>query len=116
MSRHQQMCPHCRAKAGLDEVETPTAEPQPIELPDAPTPIRVHRPDLPPFDCTLHPDGTLTAVFGGETRRNLVTFDEMREQGWRHAHVEFNPGPLHEEPEPEPAPAVVQDAIPMAAA
>lgn len=101
MSRHEEMCPHCRAKAGLDgaavEVE-PIAMP---DLPDRPTPIRVHTADRAPFDCTLHPDGTLTAVVGGEVRRNFLSFAAMCEQNWAGAHFEVDPPPL-----PEPSPAV----------
>lgn len=115
MSRHEQMCPHCRAKAGLDEPTEAGAVAEPIQLPDIPTPIRVHQPDRPPFDCTLHPDGTLTAVLGGEVRQNFFTFDDMRETNWATAHFEFNPPPLVEEPAAEPAPVTVQDAIPLTA-
>ncbi|WP_037616364.1 hypothetical protein [Streptomyces aureus] len=109
MNRHQQMCPHCRAKAaGADTVDT--VEAQELELPAEPTPIRVHNGDMPPFDCTLHPDGTLTAVLGGEQRRNALTFAEMRERNWATAHFEIKPGPL---PELVEAAVVVQDAIPL---
>ena len=116
MSRHEEMCPHCRAKAGLDAPADAGAVAEPIELPDAPTPIRVHQPDRTPFDCILHPDGTLTAVLGGEVRRNLATFADMCETNWATAHFEFNPAPLLQDPAAELAPAVVQAAIPMAAA
>jgi hypothetical protein len=105
------MCPHCRAKAGLDTTqagETPFAVP---ELPDVPTPMRVHTPDRAPFDCTLHPDGTLTAVMGGEVRRNFFSFADMCERNWVDAHFEFNPPPLIEEPAPQPAAELVQEAL-----
>ncbi|MGW2720813.1 hypothetical protein [Streptomyces sp. NPDC001492] len=114
MSRHEEMCPHCRGKAGLDE--TPTVEAREITLPAVPTAIRVHQSDQPPFDCTLHPDGTLTAVLAGELRRNHFTLAEMCERNWAGAHIEFDPPPLIEEPEPEPAPAVVQGVIPLTVA
>lgn len=110
MSRHEEMCPHCRAKqAGPGEA--PETVEQNIVLPDVPTAIRVHQPGRPPFDCTLHPDGTLTAVLGGEVRQNFFTFDDMRETNWATAHFEFNPPPLVEEPEPEQAAPVVQEAL-----
>ena len=108
MSRHEEMCPHCRAKAGLDTTKAGTAEPFTMpELPDVPTPIRVHTADAKPFDCTLHPDGTLTAVIGGEVRRNFLSFADMCERNWAGAHFEWNPQPLPDaEPEPERAEAV----------
>jgi len=96
----------CRCCSGPAAVATP--EPEPIKLPARPTPIRVHSPGLRPVDCTLHPDGALTAVMGGEVRRNFMNFDDMRERDWKHARIEFNPAPPDEEPEPEPA---VQEAI-----
>jgi hypothetical protein len=102
-------CRHCKPPTQAVADEQDVAEL--IELPDEPTPIRVHTPGLRPFDCTLHPDGTLTAVLGGEVRRNFFTFDDMRERNWAGAHFEFNPPPLSEEPEPEPAGGVVQDAL-----
>ena len=109
--RHEEMCPHCRAKTGLD---TATKEPGAAvvpALPDMPTPLRVHTGDRAPFDCTLHPDGTLTAVVGGEVRRNFMTFADMCERNWHGAHFELNPPPLVEEPAPEPAVEAVQDAL-----
>jgi hypothetical protein len=101
-------CRHCTAPAA---VEAP-ATPEPIDLPALPTPIRVHTPGLPPFDCTLHPDGTLTAVLGGEERRNSLSFAEMRERNWATAHVEFDPAPLADEPEREPSAEAAQ--VPLA--
>jgi len=98
-------CRHCVSPAAVDV----PAEPEPITLPETPTPIRVHTADRPPFDCTLHPDGTLTAVMGGELRRNFFTFADMREANWEHAHIEFNPPPA--EPEPAPVVEAVQDAL-----
>jgi hypothetical protein len=91
----------CRYCAGSSPaaVDGPV-EPEPIELPDQPTPIRVHTAGMAPMDCTLHPDGTLTRIVRGELLRNLMSFADMRERGWRHARIEFNPPPL-----PDPAPA-----------
>ena len=100
-------CRHCKAPA----IEETPAVPEPIGLPAVPTPIRVHTADRAPFDCTLHPDGTLTAVFNGEQRRNFMTFADMRERAWAQARIEFNPPPPVEEPEPEQAPPVVQEAL-----
>lgn len=109
MSRHEEMCPHCRAQAGLD---APGVEAAPVpDLPAAPTLLRVHTVGRAPFDCTLHPDGTLTAVLGGEVRRNALTFADMCERNWAGAHFELNPPPLpDEETEAEQA-AVVQEAL-----
>jgi hypothetical protein len=103
VNRHPSDCRCCVEPAA---VETP--EPEPIALPDYPTPIRVHTPGLSPQDCTLHPDGTLTKVINGELHRNFMSFADMRERNWRHARIEFNPESLPEEPEPESA---VQEAI-----
>ena len=108
MSRHEEMCPHCRGKAGLDDA--PVVAVQQVELPTVPTPIRVHTPGAPSFDCTLHPDGTLTAVLAGEHRQNCFTLAVMLERNWAGAHIEFNP-PQLTEAEPEPAVEVVQDAL-----
>jgi hypothetical protein len=105
------MCPHCRTQAGLGQGGKPAAPPIP-GLPQLPTPLRVHTTDRPPFDCILHPDGTLTAVLDGELRRNFLTFADMCERNWAGAHFELNPAPLVD----EPAPVVVQDAIPLHAA
>ena len=110
MSRHEETCPHCRAKAGLDDTTT-EAVVQEIQLPAVPTAIRVHAPGRPPFDCTLHPNGALTAVLGGELRRNFFTLAEMLERNWAGAHIEFNPPPLEEEPMPEPVVEAVQEAL-----
>lgn len=109
MSRHEEMCPHCRTKQAGDDESVESVE-QEIALPTAPTPIRVYV-EGRPFDCTLHPDGTLTAVFNGEQRRNFMTFADMRERAWARAHIEFNPEPLPEDPEPEQAAPVVQEAL-----
>lgn len=112
MSRHEEMCPHCRAKAGLDTVQAgEVAEPLMPELPDVPTPMRVHTADRAPFDCTLHPDGTMTAVMCGELRRNALSFADMCERNWAGAHFELNPPPLMEGPVPEPVVETVQDAL-----
>ncbi|MFJ8146595.1 hypothetical protein ACIQ6R_16210 [Streptomyces sp. NPDC096048] len=106
-------CRHCTSPVATADV---LREPEPIALPTEPTPIRVHTEDRPPFDCTLHPDGTLTAVLGGDVRRNALSFDEMRERNWDGARIEFNPEPLAEEPETEPAAVAVQDVLVPASA
>lgn len=100
-------CRQCAAPAA----ETVAQEQRQIELPAEPTPIRVHTPGLRPQDCTLHPDGTLTAVRHGQLYRNLLSFDDMRERNWKHARIEFNPPPLPSAPEPEQGPEAVQDAL-----
>lgn len=106
-------CRHCAAPT---TEETPAVQ-APVELPDRPTPIRVHTADFPPMDCTLHPDGALTRTgVNGEHQRNFLTFADMRERGWAAARIEFDPPPLPEEPGPEAVPArpeAVQDAIPL---
>lgn len=107
INRHASDCRCCTTPA------QPEPEQQQIQLPDEPTPIRVHKAGLPPFDCTLHPDGTLTALLGGELRRNFMSFDDMRERNWQHARIEFNPPPLDTEPQPADEPGPVQDAIPL---
>ncbi|MBE4758355.1 hypothetical protein PV383_19865 [Streptomyces caniscabiei] len=113
MSRHEEMCPHCRAKAGLDSRQAGTAEPFTMpELPGVPTLIRVHTADGKPFDCTLHPDGTLTAVIGGEVRRNFLSFADMCERNWAAAHFEWDPQPLPAAgPEPEKTSAVQESFL-----
>jgi hypothetical protein len=72
----------------------------------------VHTEGLPPFDCTLHPDGTLTTVVGREVRRNWLSFTDMCERNWAGAHFEVNPPPLpDEESESVPVVEAVQDAL-----
>lgn len=107
MSRHEEMCPHCRTQAVTGQAGEAAAPPVP-GLPELPTPIRVHVEDRLPFDCTLHPDGTLTALIGGELRRNFLSFADMCERNWAGAHFEVDPPPL-EELAPEAPP--VQDAL-----
>jgi hypothetical protein len=105
------MCPHCRAKDGLNTAAGKAGPAVPPELPAVPTLLRVHTADRAPFDCTLHPDGTLTAVLGGEVRRNTLSFADMLERNWAGAHFELDPPPLLGEPEPEPAAEAVQDVL-----
>lgn len=105
INRHPSDCRCCTGRAA-----EPEPAQAPIVLPDVPTPIRVHKEGMHPQDCILHPDGTLTAVFNGQVHRNLMSLADMFERNWRHARIEFNPGPM---PEPEPEP--VQDAIPLEA-
>ncbi|MEW1867013.1 hypothetical protein AB0420_02245 [Streptomyces caelestis] len=108
MRTRQCTCRHCTTPAA--EVTAPR-RPEPIELPMEPRPIRVHSAGRPPMDCTLHPDGTLTAVIGGELLRNRLTLAEMRERNWAGAHIEFDPEPLNEEPETETAAEAVQEVL-----
>lgn len=105
-------CRYCSSPAAVEEAP----ERQEIALPQQPTPIRVHKEGLPPFDCTLHPDGTLTAVIGGEVRRNWLSFIDMCERNWAGAHIEVDPPPLVEGPAAGPVVEAVQDAIPLTAA
>lgn len=107
MTRRPCTCRYCATPAVVED----RTEREPIQLPAVPTPIRVHQPGRPPFDCTLHPDGTLTAVLGGEHRQNCFTFAEMRERNWAGAHIELDPPPLPETTGPEPAGGVVQEAL-----
>lgn len=98
----------CRCCSGPPVEAEPV--PEPIELPAVPTPIRVHTPGRAPFDCTLHPDGMLTAVINGQRLRNMLTLADMLDMNWAGARIEFNPGPM-----PETKPEPVQDAIPLEA-
>lgn len=108
MNRRPCTCRYCAAPDAVEEQPAP----EPIRLPDKPTLIRVHH-DGRTLDCTLHPDGTLTAVLGGELCRNFFTLAEMQERNWEHAFIEFDPQPLEAEPEPEAVP--VAEQIPFAA-
>lgn len=107
---HEDTCPHCRAKRDpgtVAEVEAPVVP----DLPAVPTPIRVHTANRSPFDCTLHPDGMLTAVIGGEVCRNFMSFADMCERSWTGAHFEMNPEPM-QEPSPAAKPIeVVQESL-----
>lgn len=116
MSRHEEMCPHCRAKAGL---ETPAVEVGPIpvpELPEQPRLFRIHYPDGHARDYTLHPDGRLTMQIGAELYVTTLTFAFMTETSWAAAHIEWDPQPLPEPVPVEAEPEPVQDAIPLPAA
>lgn len=104
MNRHPSDCRCCSGPAA--EVEQ---QAEVIELPAEPRQIRVHAPGVRPLDCTLHPDGLLTRVVNGELCRNFMSFADMRERDWRHARVEFDPGPLAVEP--ESAAEAVQEAV-----
>lgn len=103
MNRCPCTCRHCVAPAVVEERPAP----EPIPLPAVPTLIRVHH-DGRTQDCTLYPDGTLTALLGGELRRNFFTLAEMQERNWADAYIEFDPQPLEAEPEPEAAPVAEQ--------
>ncbi|UQA95687.1 hypothetical protein [Streptomyces halobius] len=87
-------CPYCRKPAALEPEAQPV--PEPVELPSAPWAFRVHSPDRAPQGCTLHPDGTITSVMGGQLWRCGQSFDEMRAMGWGDSHIEWDPGPLDE--------------------
>lgn len=106
-------CVHCKPGSPAPVVEGPIVN-APVELPAEPRPFRVHSRNWPPQDCTLHPDGRMTMQAHGQTLTSMLSFDEMREMGWREARIEWDPPPLPEaDPEPEPGPAAVQDAIPL---
>lgn len=108
-------CRHCRAKGALsveEQTEAPVVH-APVELPAEPRPFRVHAANRPPQDCVLHPDGRMSMQAGGQTLWSMVSFDDMRDMNWRHAHIEWDPPPLAEEPAIEAVPEAVQDAIPL---
>lgn len=108
INRHPSNCRCCVSPA-----TEPLTGPEPIALPDKPTPIRVHSAHWPPQDCTLHPDGRMTMQAHGQTLTSMLSFDDMRETSWAQARIEWDPPPLPVDPEPEPGPAAVQDAIPF---
>lgn len=67
----------------------------PVELPAEPRPFRVHSAKgYPPLDCTLHPDGSVTAFMGGNWYRNAYPFDGIRATDWADARIEWDPAPL----------------------
>ncbi|MGV9816655.1 hypothetical protein ACWDTQ_32670 [Streptomyces cellulosae] len=105
-------CPHCKPKQPA--APTPAAR-EPIPLPATPTPIRVHNPGRPPQDCTLHPDGSLTAQLAGRPHRSALTFHEMLNTSWSEARIELNPAPPLDVDGGGGAPAdtSVQDALPL---
>lgn len=107
MSRHEEMCPHCKAKQAGD-VETVTP-PEPItaELPEQSRLFRIHFPDGHTRDYTLHPDGRLTLAIGGQVLTTALDFEFMAGTSWAGGHIEWDPEPLPAEPEPSPA-AVVE--------
>lgn len=102
-------CPHCKPSSQASIAEEPVVH-APVDLPTVPRLFRVHSQNWPPQDCTLHPDGRMTMQAHGQTLTSMLSFDDMREMGWREALIEWDPPPLHE-PAPEPSPAVVQDAL-----
>ncbi|MEU9754366.1 hypothetical protein AB0D90_14670 [Streptomyces althioticus] len=105
-------CPHCKPKQPA--APAPAAR-EPIPLPEQPTPIRVHSPGRPPQDCTLHPDGSLTATLAGRPHRNALSLDDMLATNWEGARIELNPAPLPHVDGGGGAPAdtSVQDALPL---
>lgn len=115
MSRHQEMCPHCRAKAGLDGGPVPPPEPITMpELPEVPRVFRIHYPAGHARDYTLHPDGQLTFAIFGQVLTTSLSFAAMAAMSWEGAHIEWDPEPLEAEPAPESTAEAVQDAIPLA--
>ncbi|MGY1548402.1 hypothetical protein [Streptomyces sp. MN6] len=103
-------CPQCKPKQPTPQ----SAARAPIPLPDQPTPIRVHRHDQAPMDCTLHPDGSLTAVLAGRLHRNAFTLADMLATGWADARIELHPAPLDVDGGGgAPAGTSVQDALPL---
>lgn len=116
MSRHQQMCPHCQAKAGLDGAEEMVLEPIVMPgLPEVPRPFMIHYPAGRHRDYLLHPDGRLTTTVGDQLLTSWLSFADMAESSWEGAHIEWDPEPLPVEPAPEPVP-IVQAAIDLEAA
>lgn len=114
MSRHEEMCPHCRAKAGLNGAQQLPVEPITMpELPEQPRLFRVHYPDGHTRDHTLHPDGRMSMQASGQTLWSMLSFAFMVGTSWVGAHIEWDPEPPPAEPEHEPSPAAVQDAIPF---
>ena len=97
------------------QATTPTpAAREPIPLPDRPTPIRVHSPGRPPMDCTLHPDGSLTAVLAGRPHRCAMSFDDMLDTSREDARIELDPAPMDVDGGGgAPAGTSVQDALPL---
>jgi len=116
MSRHEQMCPHCRAKAGLDGGAVPPPEPITVsELPGVPRVFRIHYPAGHARDYTLHPDGRLTFAVSGQVLTTPLSFADMAETSWDGAHIEWDPEQVIEQAAPEQAVEAAQDAIPLAA-
>lgn len=103
-------CRHCSTPAAARPAEEVVH--LPVDLPDTPREFRVHH-DGRTQDCTLHPDGTMTAVMAGQVLRNALTFDEMRERNWATARIEWDPAPLDEAPATEEA---VQEPLTLDAA
>ncbi|MGA5182927.1 hypothetical protein [Streptomyces pseudogriseolus] len=104
-------CSYCKPKQTF--TPAPAAR-EPIPLPDRPTPIRVHSPGRPPMDCTLHPDGSLTAVLAGRPHRSALPFHDMLDTSWKDARIELNPAPLDVDGGGgAPADTSVQDALPL---
>lgn len=106
MSRHEETCPHCRAKAGLDTGPLGEIEPIPVpDLPDHPRVFRIHYPAGHARDYTLHPDGRLTFAVAGQLLTTSLSFADMVEMSWQGAHVEWDPEPAEsvtQLPRPEP--------------
>jgi len=107
VNRHQQTCPHCRAKAGFGEaVDTP---PEPIAIPELPFESRLFRIYYPAGhhrDYTLHPDGRLTFAFAGQLLTTSLSFADMADMSWEGAHIEWDPEPVPAEDQADAVPAV----------
>jgi hypothetical protein len=115
MSRHEEMCPHCRAKQAGDTETVVAPGPITAELPEQPRVFRIHFPDGHTRDYTLHPDGRLTLAIHGQVLTTALDFEFMAGTSWAGGHIEWDPSPLVEEPEPNATPVAVQDAIPLTA-
>lgn len=112
MNRHQQMCAHCRAKAGLDTASDIELEPIPVpELPDEPRLFRIYYPAGHARDYTLHPDGRLTFAIAAQLLTTALSFAEMVDMSWEGAHIEWDPDPIKPVIPVPGLPPLVQDAL-----
>lgn len=117
MSRHEEMCPHCRAKTGLDTGPVGEVEPIPVpDLPDQPRVFRIHYPAGHARDYTIHPDGRLTFAVGDQLLTTSLSFANMVEMSWEGAHIEWDPEPPEIVTQLPSRPEPVQDAITLPAA
>lgn len=105
-------CKYCADQETAGE-GAPVTEPAPatVELPTVPRRFFVHFADGHVQDCTLHPDGTLTAAMVGQTWRSGLSYEEMHAfGGWAGTRIEWDPageppGPEHAVPVLAPPPA-----------
>ena len=91
MTRHPSNCRCCTLPAA-----EPTPVHEPVTLPAAPRPFRVHMPGRIPQDCVLHPDGRMTMQAGSQVLASMLAFDEMWATSWATARIEWDPEPLAE--------------------